>query len=398
MLKVAVVTHYFPTSAKPWEGHSAYQTLRKLALLCDIHVFCSVVQYPSLLHPKKDAEPVDLNWAPPEVKVTYIPYTAIPVLSRPLNGFIIGQRVLPYVRAFQPDIIFSYMIYPQGLAAVRIARALAIPSVLTAIGSDLNRISDPLCGVLTRYALREADFISTVSHDLCRTARSMGADPARSRAKKNGCDTSVFHPRERSEVRRALNLDLDQEAIVYVGRLDLRKGLSELVEAVALLRASHPKIHCYIIGSGPDKATLEASVARLGIAGAITFVKSCLSARVALWMAAADVVTLPSYSEGCPNVVIEALSSGRPVVATAVGGIPELMDESSGRLVPARDVPALAKALGEVLGRQWDSDTLSHRHSRSWSDAAQDILDIFTEVLNHTPAGEEIAAPTQGAN
>ena len=392
MLKVAVVTHYFPTSANPWEGHSAYQTLRKLAKLCDIHVFCSVVQYPKRLRPKKAAEFVDFAWAPPEVMVTYVPYPAIPAISRALNGYTIARRVLPYVRAFQPDIILSYVIYPQGFAAVRIARKLKVPAVITAIGSDLNRIADPLCGVFTRRALREANFISTVSQDLCETARILGADPARSRAKKNGCDTAVFYPRDRAAARRELNLDPDQEAIVYVGRLDLRKGLGELVEAIARLRATRPKIHCYIIGSGPDMPTLEASIAKLNASSAITFVPSCVSAKVAIWMGAADVVTLPSYSEGCPNVVIEALSSGRPVVATTVGGIPELMDDTSGRLVPARDVSALTHALDDVLSQPWDPDALSHRHSRSWSDAAQDIMDIFNEVLTHAAPPDDAQA------
>ena len=77
----------------------------------------------------------------------------------------------------------------------------------------------------------------------------------------------------------------------------------------------------------------------------IILVPSCHTNDVALWMAASDLVTLPSYAEGCPNAVVEALSSGRPVVATNVGGIPELVNETCGRLVPAKDVPALAAAL-----------------------------------------------------
>lgn len=397
MLKVAVVTHYFPTSANPWEGHSAYQTLRKLAKLCDVHVFCSVVQYPKLLRPKKAAAYVDLAWAPPEVKVTYVPYTAVPAISRAVNGYTIAHQVLPHVRAFQPDIILSYVIYPQGFAAVRIARKLKVPAVITAIGSDLNRIADPLCGVLTRRALREADFTTTVSQDLCDTARRLGAAPGRSRTKKNGCDTAIFYPRDRAAARQELNLDPDQQAIVYVGRLDLRKGLGELIEAVATLHATRPKVHCYIIGSGSDQAVLEESIAKLNVARAITFVPSCMTAQIAVWMGAADVVTLPSYSEGCPNVVIEALSSGRPVVATRVGGIPELMDDTSGRLVAPRDVPALAKALDEVLSQTWDPVALSHRHSRSWSDAAEDLMEIITEVLDQSAAGKDSALPPRSA-
>ena len=76
---------------------------------------------------------------------------------------------------------------------------------------------------------------------------------------------------------------------------------------------------------------------------------ACPTTQVATWMAAADLVALPSYNEGCPNVVIEALSAGRPVVATHVGGVPELMDDTCGRLVAPMDTPALVQALDEVL-------------------------------------------------
>ena len=98
-------------------------------------------------------------------------------------------------------------------------------------------------------------------------------------------------------------------------------------------------------------------------------------------MAAADLVTLPSYREGCPNVVIEALAAGRPVVASNVGGIPELMDENSGRMVPATDAAALAGALEEVLGKSWSPEAISGRHSRSWPEVADDVQRILEGVL-----------------
>ena len=85
----------------------------------------------------------------------------------------------------------------------------------------------------------------------------------------------------------------------------------------------------------------------------------CPSDEVAVWMAAADVVTLPSYMEGCPNVILEALACGRPVVATHVGGIPEIMDDECGLLVPPREPAALAQALASVLDTTWDSAAIS---------------------------------------
>ena len=381
MMKVAVVTHYFPTSAMPWQGHSAYQTLRELSKMCDLHVFCSVAEYPKLLKPKSPHKAVDLTWRPGEVEVTYVPYTAVPVLTRSLNGYSIARNVLPHVRAFDPDVILNYVIYPQGLAAVIIGAKLHVPTVLTAIGSDLNRIADPLCGVLTRQTLRRADFVTTVSHDLCLTARRMGAHPGSTRPKLNGCDTKVFYPRPRIAAREALGLDPDAEIIVYVGRLDLRKGLMELVDAMALLRTRRPKAHCYLIGDGPAQTELESAVAKQRLGDVVTFVPPRMSSEVAVWMGASNLVTLPSYNEGCPNVVIEALSSGRPVVATRVGGIPELMDERTGRMVPKQNVAALAQGLEQVLDAPWNAEYISKLHGRSWTDVARDLLGIFQELI-----------------
>ncbi len=371
-MRVAVVTQYFPSSAAPWAGHSAYQTLRPLARRCELKVFYPEITYPKGLQPRSSKGPLDHAYQAPEVAAEYIPYPALPVVSRPLNGWNAGRSLLPRVRAFRPDIIFGYVAYPDGLAAVRIARALRVPAVITAIGSDLNRIPDPLVAMLTRRVLRNADFIVTVSGDLLQTALALGAHRDRSRAIINGCDISIFHERDRRATRRELNVDENAEVVVYVGRLDLRKGLRELILAAARLRRTRPRLRVYLVGDGTDGPELERVVATHELANVVTFVPPCQTDRVAMWMGAADLVTLPSYMEGCPNVVLEALASGRPVVATKVGGIPEIADERSGRLVPPRDVASLADALDETLTRPWDAAQIAARHARSWSDVADD--------------------------
>lgn len=381
MLKIAVVTDYCPTSAQPWAGHSAYQTMRLLARQCDVRVFYPEATYPPWLERRMGLpKSLDRSWSPPDINITYIPYPAAPVLSRPLNGFTSARRLLPYVRDYQPDLILNYAVYPYGLAAVRIARKLRVPVVVTAIGSDLNRMSDPICAWLTRSTLRRADYVTTVSHDLMITARRMGAPQGKTRAILNGCDTGIFCPQDRTSARTELGLPQDAEIAVYVGRLDARKGLIELIKACSALHQTRSQFHCYIIGGGPDKALLEQTIGQHNAAAAVTLMPSCLTDRVALWMAAANLVTLPSYAEGCPNVVIEALSAGRPVVATLVGGIPELMDEASGRLVPPKDVEALTSALDEVLSRKWNAQEISARHSRSWIDVMNELHHIFKDL------------------
>ena len=381
-LRVAVVTQHFPTSQQQWAGHTAYQTLRILAKRCDVHVFYPEATYPSFLTPRGGrSATLDRDWSPPGVDTTYIAYPALPVLSRPLNGLGIAAQLLPHIRSYDPDVILNYTVYPDGFAAVRIANELGIPAVITAVGSDLNRIPDALCRMLTRATLRRANFVSTVSHNLYKKAQTLDADPARSAVNLNGCDTSAFYSRDRRKVRRALGIDPDGQVIVYVGRLDYRKGLIELIDAVGKLLAERPSLRCYIVGDGPDRPALVEAIDRNNAAASIILIPSCPTDKVALWMSASDLVTLPSYAEGCPNAIVEALSSGRPVVATNVGGIPELVNDTCGRLVPSKDVPALAAALDTVLSETWDADAIVARQSRSWSEVADQVYRTLRAIL-----------------
>jgi len=208
----------------------------------------------------------------------------------------------------------------------------------------------------------------------------MGAKPETSRSVVNGCDLSIFHVRDRAEARRQLSLDADAEIVLYIGRMDLRKGLRELVEASAKLHSAHPNLHVYMVGEGPDRPQITQAIESAGATGYIHTLPPCPPDDVAVWMAASDLVTLPSYMEGCPNVVLEALACGRPVVATRVGGIPEIMSDACGRLVPPRDATALAEALATVLSATWDASSISAHWSRSWNTVAQELLNIFRSV------------------
>ncbi len=386
-LKIAVITQYFPTSEQSWAGHSAYQTLRWLAQWNEVKVFYPAVRYPKRLTPATGQKSrVDVGYRPDGVDVEYIPYPALPAVSRPLNGWVASGRLLPHVRRFGPEIILNYVVYPDGYAALRVGKALGVPVVVTAIGSDLNRIPDPLCGILTRKTLRESNGVITVSGDLRKTAILLGADAGKSHAILNGCDTSVFFNRDKGEARVALGIDPTEEVVAYVGRMDVRKGLRELIEAVASLRERRPRLRCYLVGDGSDEGVVRELIAQKGAGEYVWLMPPCRTDGVAQWMAAADLVTLPSYKEGCPNVVLEALAAGRPVVASNVGGIPELMDDSSGRLVPAMDAGALAVALDEVLATKWSGDEIATRHQRGWDDVARDVQQVLEGVLQVKPA------------
>jgi glycosyltransferase involved in cell wall biosynthesis len=105
------------------------------------------------------------------------------------------------------------------------------------------------------------------------------------------------------------------------------------------------------------------------------------SERVGTWMRAADVFCLPSYSEGCPNVVLESLSCGCPIVATSVGGIPEICDDRSSLLVPARDAKSLCVALETSLAKPWDRNSIGYSFHRSWEKVARETYEVCRSVL-----------------
>jgi teichuronic acid biosynthesis glycosyltransferase TuaC len=383
VLKIAVVTRYFPSSAEPWQGRSAYQTLRVLAREADLRVFYPNATYPSFLRPRSRIyDQLDRAFSLPDIKVSYHDYPALPLVSRPLNGWMAARTLMPQVRNFAPDLIFTIFLYPDGYSALQIGKALSVPVVAMSIGSDIHSIGDRLSAMHTRTVLREVDFLVTVSDDLRKKAVAMGAPPEKTRAIINGCDLSVFRVEDRLEARQKLHIDPAAEAVVYVGRMDVKKGLRELVAAASALHPQRPNLHVYLVGEGPDRSLIQSAIQANNATNYIHALPACAFDDVAVWMAAADLVTLPSYMEGCPNVVLEALACGRPVVATRVGGIPEIMSGECGYLVPPRDSEALTRALASVLDKTWDAAAISAHWSRSWSTVAAELRDVFEMVVS----------------
>lgn len=384
-MRLLIVTSQFPIAGEPNRGRPIHQTVRELSKLADVRVLSPVARYPRWARPRsylfRASDPAHTL---PDCDVRYVEYPALPLLTRPFNGWLCARTLHAPLREFAPDVVLSYWLYPDGFGAMHAARRAGLPLVVGARGSDL-RVRDAVSRRLTWPVLHAAKRILVVSEDLGRVAaRDYDADPARIRAIPNGCDATIFHPRDRSEARAALGIDADAELVVYVGRLVPEKGLRELLDAMATLAPQRPELQLALVGEGPMRAELDAKVAadptlRVHLPGAQG------PHEVARWMAASDLVTLPSYSEGHPNVLVEALACGRPVVATPVGGIPEVVDADCGLLVAARDPVALAAGLRDALERQWDDGALSRRFSRGWDAVAADTLLACEEALAEAP-------------
>ena len=389
-MRILVVTSQFPIAGEPNRGRPILQTVRELARLADVRVISPVATYPRWARPRSYLFHAPLPQQMQDCDTEYVSYPALPMVSRPFNGHLCGMAITEAMARFAPDVVLSYWLYPDAFGAMRAASRLGIPWVAGARGSDL-RVRDAVSRMLTGQVVRRARRLLVVSEDLRRVAiERYGAAPDRTITIPNGCNAAIFHPASRSEARRQLGVDEGARLVVYVGRLVPEKGLRELLEATAMLSQAHPRVELALIGDGPLRDELDQSARR--IAGVPVHLPGALDASmVARWMAASDLITLPSYSEGHPNVLVEALASGRPVVATHVGGIPEVVDASCGVLVAPRDVHALSVALGQVMDRRWDPDALARRFSRDWSGVARETLQVCMDVFSE--ADGRIAVP-----
>ena len=380
-LKVAVVTSDFPIPHEPYRGHSEYQILLALSKLADVNVLCPFPRYPSWFQPGYDYRAPDLSFSPPGVATRYFEYPALPGLTRCINGLVCARYLEPYFRKSMPDVACNFWLYPEGYATVAVARKLGIPVVVGSIGSDLNRFVDPVSRWLTRLAMKRATFVVTKSEHLRERAIEMGISVSKVRTIRNGCNPSVFHLRDRGVARALLAVDEKAELVLFVGRLDTAKGIEELLEAFASLASRRPNLRLAFVGDGPGSAHLQSRAKHLSLGNRITLKGACSSQEVADWLAAANVLALPSYNEGYPNVVIEALSCGRPVIATNVGGILELVNKESGILIAPRDSRAVARAIEEAMDRRWDEHSIAEQFRRGWDEAADELLQVCELAL-----------------
>jgi teichuronic acid biosynthesis glycosyltransferase TuaC len=383
-LKIAVATHFFPSSSQPHRGRPIYQMTRALSQLADVRVFCVDSAYPrnKLLRPRtfisREAAP---SHTVPGVNVEYLQYPALPVVSRSLNGHNCGHALLNRLRAFEPDIIVGYNIYPEGYGAVAAARELGIPAIVGAIGSDLMGRHDYLVRQLTAQTIKKATLVLTVSMELRERAIRYGVSPEKCITIHNGCDSSIFKPASRQAARAELNIAQDADLVVFLGRLVPLKGLRELFEAAAILGASRPYLRVVCLGEGPIEEELICRSSQSDLRGRVAMAGSVSPQDVSRWLAASNLLCLPSHSEGCPNVVIEALSCGRPVVASNVGGIPELLNPRCGILVPPHDARQLAAGLSQALNRQWNQEDIAISFRRSWDEVARETYQACCSVL-----------------
>lgn len=322
--------------------------------------------------------------------VYYPRYPFVPLVFRPFHSIVIAASTFrlmkTLVRERNIDLINAQWVFPDGVAAAWIAKRLGIPLVLTAHGCDINlysryRSRKPQI----QWALDRSDGVITVSEALRDAVLSnYQIDRRKVVCIANGVDRQTFHPGDKDETKTRLGLDPVKRYLLFVGQLHDVKGIRYLLEAFsALKQRGKMDFETLLIGSGPLKEHVHGWVRGNGLLDRVRLLGEIPNQEIPIWMNASEVLCLPSVREGMPIVLLEAISCGLPVVASRVGGIPEVVNAGNGLLVEPGNPQALADAIEEALSRKWNRGEISRRATDfSWGRTATRYLDAFSSVLS----------------
>jgi glycosyltransferase involved in cell wall biosynthesis len=384
-LKVLTFTTLFPNPVQPVHGVFIKNRVQKMAALCDLTVVAPVnaAQNPwSVRRVPKEEHPGGLAVHHPRFGV-------IPGLFKHWDGDLLFRQTVGYMRRTLAldayDILDVHYAYPDGVAGQRLAQEMRRPFTVSLRGSDINVLARfPRRRLLIQDMLGKAAAIIAVSKALGLEAAALGADPGKIHVIPNGVERSLFYPRERQEARRQLGWPMDTPILLSVGRLVSIKGFGLLIQVVNELRKRVTQaVRCYIVGEGELRTSLEKEIVKLGLEGHVVLPGRVSPEDLPLWYSASDLFCLLSHDEGCPNVVLESLACGTPVIATDVGGLPEMVrDGASGILVKRRDAEEVAGLITRALKMTWEPRALANSEAvRDWSDVARAHVEVLEGVV-----------------
>ena len=372
-MKVLFLTTNYPRPESPIDGIFVREHARAAAAVADVRVV-------HLLRAPAARGLVSLDRIDGEEPPAWrVPYRRF---GKPLAqlAFVLGPLTLArrFRRAgWTPDVVHANS-FLSALPALLLGRLWGRPVVYTEhwtifLPENPGSLS-PAMERLARFALERADLVLPVSEDLDGALRRL-APGARTRVVPNVVD-DVFAPGD----GRATG---DRVRLLTVGLLDTpRKGVDVLLEAIALV-PDRQRLHLDVVGEGELRPGYEELAGRLGLGEVVAFHGLEPKPALAERMRDADLFVLASRYENNPCVVLEAMASGLPVVATRVGGVPELVDATSGRLAEPLDPPSFAAALDDALSADFDRSAIAARTQEAFGRPAiaRRLGEVYAELV-----------------
>ena len=359
-MNILVISHLYPNSQSPIRGVFVQQEVLGLAELaeCNVTLMTPMPWTPRILwwNPKWHRYGQEPACVSLKTLTRYYPrYLCLPRQAlRAITGhtlyFAVRHLADELHRSEKFDVVHGHTLIPDGYAAVRIGRRIGVPVVCTSHGSDGNVCPQIMVGYrkFAQEVISQADQVIAVSDALRQDLCDLAVPRRPIRTIPYGVDTGdfAFRGRDRNAIRRSLGIPQDALVLIFVGTISRDKGVYELIGAFGTLARQEARLHLVMLGNGPDLPHLRGMIASKPGLSRVRLVGQVPHMDVPTWLAASDVFVFPSYHEGMPNAVLEAMTCGLPVVATSVGGIPEVIQNSvTGLLVAPKDVDALVDAL-----------------------------------------------------
>jgi glycosyltransferase involved in cell wall biosynthesis len=349
-LRVLSIATLFPDAARPNFGLFVEKSLRALAaqpgIALTIVAPVGLPPFPLSLHKRYRAlRSLPRNEVWNGLTVLRPRFTLIPRVGARFNPAKVARAALSAVRGQSFDVIDAQFFYPDGPAAMRVADALGLPFSAKARGADISHFGHtPATRSQVIEAGKKAAGLLAVSEAMRGDMAVIGIDPAKVAVHYTGIDTARFHPGDRAAARAALGIDASP-AILTVGALIERKGQALVIEALPAL----PDVDYWLAGAGDEEGRYRALAQKLGVATRVHFMGPVANADLPQLYRAADLVVMPSVSEGLANAWVEALACGTPIVISDAGGAAELVTSPIAGRIVERTPRAIAEAVQAVL-------------------------------------------------
>lgn len=391
-LRILTFSTLFPGATQPNHGIFVETRLRHLAETRRVHarVVAPVPWFP-FSAPRFGQYAAMARMPAAEIRfgidVEHPRYLTLPRIGMSVAPALLFLWSLPVVRRWQHtfDLIDAHYFYPDGVAAVLLGRVLGKPVVITARGTDINLIPNYfLPRRMIRFAARHAAGIIAVSQALKDALAALGVSPQRVTVLRNGVDLEMFRPGNRDAARASLGLH--GRTLLSVGHLIERKGHDLAIGALPTLDG----YSLLIVGEGPERSRLEILARALGVSDRVRFAGAIPHQNLRSVYVAADALVLASSREGWPNVLLEAMACGTPVVASAVWGNPEIVSTpEAGVLMRERSAAGMAEAVKRLFDHLPARETTRAFAERfSWDDTSAGQIKLFQEVLaRHSRSG-----------
>lgn len=379
-MKILVVTNLFPNPLEPVRATFNEQLITSLAEHHEVEVI-SPIDSPRWFSWLSKGHLKQLkigNWK--GVPVHYPLHINIPKVLLHLNGWLMFISLIPTIlrlRSFHPDVILASWAYPDGFAVSKISKWLKRPYLLYVLGSDIDRLDDfPELQRNTKEACDKADSVIAVSDYLKKKVVARGVEESRIRVIKMGIDKSLFNDHIEYPLPEDVKDIGSKSFFLFVGNLKRDKGVLDLLKAFQ--EADLHNSSLVYVGAGPEEGELRKYIDDYNLGDRVKLVGRKPKQEVAAYMSHAKCLVLPSYHEGLPNVLNESICLGTPVVATDVGGIPEVVTENGGEMVSVADIQGLVSALKRVAEKNYERRAVANSlNITSWSENAQELSEAL---------------------